>query len=456
MGAPSNVLRWLFDPRGRVEARSYLRTGVALVAIKYLVDAALVGVFAHRLWRPTGYLQPLLGVRAADLAGAPSWLLLVLGIWAAPFLCIGMSLSVRRLADAGRSPWWALFFVVPWANYILMAALALLPTRANQGRMVVTPPVEEPSSRDALVALAASVALTIPMVALNALVLRTYSAGLFLGTPFSLGVVAAYFYNWKRLHSLRTTFWVVTAGMAFAAVALIAVALEGMVCILMAAPLALFIALAGAVVGRQMAIRGTEDIIRVGAVIVLTPFVPAAGPALRPVVHEVRSELVVNAPIEVVWRRVVAFGDLAEPPGLLFRLGVAYPLRATIAGAGVGAIRRCEFSTGTFVEPITAWDEPRRLAFDVTSEPRPMRELSPYQAVNAPHLDGFLRSRRGEFRLVALPDGRTRLAGSTWYTVAMAPEGYWQVFADGIIHRIHLRVLRHVRSLAEADIGRGT
>ena len=34
----------------------------------------------------------------------------------------------------------------------------------------------------------------------------------------------------------------------------------------------------------------------------------------------------------------------------------------------------------------------------------------------------------------------------------MAPEGYWQVFADAIIHRIHLRVLRHIRGLAEADL----
>jgi len=36
----------------------------------------------------------------------------------------------------------------------------------------------------------------------------------------------------------------------------------------------------------------------------------------------------------------------------------------------------------------------------------------------------------------------------------MAPEGYWQPFADAIIHRVHRRVLRHVRRLAKADIGR--
>jgi hypothetical protein len=205
-----------------------------------------------------------------------------------------------------------------------------------------------------------------------------------------------------------------------------------------------------------MAIRTTEDIVRVAGVIVLAPFVPTIGTHAPPTVHEVRSAIEVAAPPAVVWRHVVSFGDLTERPGLLFRLGVAYPLRATIAGEGVGAVRRCVFSTGTFVEPITAWDAPRRLAFDVTGEPRPMRELSPWTEVHAPHLDGFLSSRRGEFRLVALPSGRTRLEGSTWYTVAIYPEGYWQPFADAIIHRIHLRVLRHVARLAEADTRSGT
>jgi len=39
----------------------------------------------------------------------------------------------------------------------------------------------------------------------------------------------------------------------------------------------------------------------------------------------------------------------------LFRLGFASPQYARIEGTGVGAIRYCVFSTGPFVEPITAW-----------------------------------------------------------------------------------------------------
>ncbi|HTO73854.1 MAG TPA: hypothetical protein VMJ30_08540, partial [Gemmatimonadales bacterium] len=74
----------------------------------------------------------------------------------------------------------------------------------------------------------------------------------------------------------------------------------------------------------------------------------------------------------------------------------------------------------------------------------------PFARISPPHLDGYLRSERGEFRLVALPDGRTRLEGSTWYRLRLAPEPYWQVISDALIHRIHLRVLEQIRRETEA------
>jgi hypothetical protein len=74
-----------------------------------------------------------------------------------------------------------------------------------------------------------------------------------------------------------------------------------------------------------------------------------------------------------------------------------------------------------------------------------MKEWSPYEIVHAPHVIGSMRSLRGEFRLVPLPGGRTRLEGSTWYRLTLAPNAYWSWFADRIVRAIHDRVLRHVR-----------
>jgi len=128
-------------------------------------------------------------------------------------------------------------------------------------------------------------------------------------------------------------------------------------------------------------------------------------------------------------------------------------MRAVITGAGVGAVRHCEFSTGAFVEPITVWDAPHRLSFGVTSQPPALRELSPYRHVYAPHVKGFFKAQRGEFRLVPLAGGRTRLEGSTWYTLQLYPQGYWRPIAEWLLTRIHERVLQQVKTESESAAG---
>ena len=62
-------------------------------------------------------------------------------------------------------------------------------------------------------------------------------------------------------------------------------------------------------------------------------------------------------------------------------------------------------------------------------------------------------ARRGEFRLDPLPGGRTRLEGTTWYRHRIWPAEYWQVWSDAIIHRVHRRVLAHIKKSAEAETG---
>jgi hypothetical protein len=78
-----------------------------------------------------------------------------------------------------------------------------------------------------------------------------------------------------------------------------------------------------------------------------------------------------------------------------------------------------------------------------------MQEWTPYRQIHPPHLDNFLESKAGQFRLVPLDGERTLLEGTTWYHHHMWPARYWQVWSDVIIHQIHLRVLNHVKQLSE-------
>jgi len=181
------------------------------------------------------------------------------------------------------------------------------------------------------------------------------------------------------------------------------------------------------------------------------PLLVGVEPRATPPTHEVITVVDIAAPPDIVWQHVVTFPDLPPPTEALFRAGVAAPLRARIEGYGVGSIRYCDFTTGSFVEPITAWDENRLLAFDITAQAPPMTELSPYGDVHPPHLDGYFRATHGEFRLTPLPGGRTRLEGRTTYVVDMFPQAYWTVPARAIVTAIHARVLHHIQTLAEEE-----
>jgi len=445
----ARLFRFWGNLSGAIDRRTYVVNGIALAALKYAGDVALVQWATGTLWTPGDYLSSVSSV-TNRLSNTPGSLLLALGAWTLPFLWLGVSLTLRRALDAGMSCWWTFVFFVPYANYALMALLSLLPTYA---RGTETARATAPDGRKlsaAIVSVTAGVGLGLLAFTVITLAKSPYTPALFFGTPFAMGVFTSFLFNRQYDASDSETRGVTLLAFLVLAGVVFLLATEGAVCILMALPLVVLAGMGGAVIGKEIAERGQRRLPPAFTALLLLPLAAALEPGTSGrIVHEVRSAVEIDAAPADVWRHVVAFTPIPEPREPLFRLGIAYPQYARIDGQGVGAVRYCVFSTGAFVEPITVWDEGRRLSFDVIASPPPLRELTLYSEVSPPHLDGFLRSKRGEFRFVALPGGRTLLEGSTWYELEMAPEGYWQVFSDYLIHRIHLRVLDHIKQEAE-------
>jgi uncharacterized membrane protein YhaH (DUF805 family) len=439
----------LADP---VDRRTYCLTGFALAFVKYLGDIALIKLGNGRFWKPTDYLQPTHSLLWTTFQGAPSWLVPALIVWMLPFLWIGVNLTLRRTLDAGLSPWLTLLFFVPYVNYVIMAVLCFAPTAKHDARP--KEPIELSWRRlpSAFVSISAGVGLGIALVALGSFFGTNYGISLFLGCPFAMGALTAFLFNCRYPATAFETMYVTIFMFVFVAGALLLLAFEGILCIAIAVPVALAVGLLGAALGRAIALRGRRNLTPAVSAMLLLPIFAALEPPkiTGQVLHEVQSSVVIDAPPQRVWEHVISFQPIPEPSDFIFRAGIAYPRYARIEGAGVGAVRYCVFSTGAFVEPITRWEPGARLGFDVSSSPDPLRELTIYANVSPPHLHGYLRSRRGEFRLIALPGNRTRLEGSTWYEIEMAPEGYWQLWSDYLIHRIHYRVLDHIKHEAEA------
>lgn len=453
MPIPKRILS-LFSLDTPLDRRTYVLTGLTLMALKYTVDAAVIYASTGVFWHPLDYLLPMLSVWDSKLGAISPGAGLALLIWTIPFVWAGVILSVRRAWDARLPPWITVAFFLPVLNYALMFMLATSPTRVREPEP--PDPVYDQarrSSRRSTIAGAVAGALSaIVAVAIGIRLIQSYGVTIFLGTPFVVGVISGFVANRIRPRDAWDTAFVTVLALLLTSAGLLLIAVEGIVCLVMALPVATPMAMLGGVVGQTLATRRRTTTSGMALLVALLP----AGSWLDrvfevPAARVVTTIVDVDAPPAIVWRHVVSFGRIAEAPQWYFRTGLAYPLQARIEGTGAGAVRYCEFSTGAFREPITAWEEPVRLAFDVADQPAPLEEWSPWSKVYAPHLKGFFQTTRGEFRLTPLPGGRTRLEGHTWYLLRIYPSAYWTRITEAILHRIHGRVLRHVKTLAEAE-----
>ncbi len=441
--------------------------GLLLFALKYVLDFLVATQVFGRPWHLTSYLPHeqmaslLGGGRATTRPFLGAMLILAL-----PFVWCGVTLTVRRLRAANLPIWLAFLFFAPVINGLLFAILSIVPSLrhvAADGHRDVSDrsralarliPCRPAGS--AACAIIATTLLGLVLAAWDIYAMRIYGLGLFVGLPFSLGMIAAVIHSYHGRRTAWGCFGVACASGMMLFVALLASGMEGAGCLIMAAPLCVPCAGLGGVVGYAMhgvASSEREVAVLIVALCLALPALMGAEAATHSEtpLFAVRSAVEIDALPNKVWPRVIAFPALQPPTEFVFRAGVAFPTSATINGVGPGAVRECVFSTGAFIEPIEVWDAPNLLHFRVTHNPPPMREWSPYGITHPPHLSGFLVSRAGQFQLTPMTGGRTRLEGATWYQHNMRPSLYWKLWSDWLIHKIHLRVLSHIRALAENE-----
>ncbi len=473
----------LVAPDEDLSGKAYLLIGLALFALKYAIDTTISLLMMHRPWSPWNYLSPgaAFGIPSTQANLPIVWTMLGVSV---PFIITGVMLTTRRLRTAGLPAWLAAIFFIPLINLLFFLIIGLHPGRReepiataqaaprsfeasgeaplllNYGRDQVGPGsalIGRFLPKNRLLSTLAAIAIPVPiglgMLYVGVNVFRDYGWGIFVGLPFVMAMLAVLVRSYHQPQKIGACIGLSALAMIIYASTLMALALEGAGCIVMALPLVIPIAMMGGIVGYmiQRARHVNASGIALALLLVLPLFLGAESAMLPTApLYEVTTAVEIDAPPALVWKNVIEFRELPPPTELIFHTGVAYPTRAEIVGSGVGACRHCIFSTGAFVEPITVWDKGKLLAFNVTENPPAMKEWTPYANVHPPHLNNFLVSHAGQFRLIELAGGRTRLEGTTWYQHHMWPEGYWRLWSDSILHTIHRRVLNHVKNLSEA------
>jgi len=451
----------LWTWRGRVGRTKYAGFGILLSFVKLNLDRLVAALLGYN-WTILDYWvfdQP--GIFRLSQRRAELYAILVL--LALPFIWAGVVLTIRRLRDANLSPWLVVLFFVPFLNLLFFLVLIIVPSASANSAARISPGTRLrrtlsrviPSSEigSAAMGIVTTVILALWFTILGVYGMSQYGWGLFIGIPFFLGLNSVVIYGFHQPRSLGKCLLVAMLSVVLVGLIILLIAIEGLICLLMAAPLAVFLALLGGLVGFFLQRRESSPPVHVfPAMLILLPGFIALEPlAVRePPRYVARTSVVINAKRSEVWKHVVSFPELPPPSERLFKTGIAYPVRAEIEGRGPGAVRHCVFSTGAFVEPVKIWDEPRLLKFDVQSQPRVMDEWSPYN-LRPPHIENYLVSLEGQFLLTELPNGQTLLEGTTVYQNRIWPGAYWRLWSDFIIQRIHYRVLDHIKNLSEAQ-----
>lgn len=255
--------------------------------------------------------------------------------------------------------------------------------------------------------------------------------------PIVGGLVAAW--CWRRLrptlgdcliHSLTTTL----LGLAGAAI----IVREGAVCLVIAAPALYVMILCGTLLGRIW-FRPGDTRLRLSVIPLLALLTAGEAVQRTDEMGVVTDEILIHAPPAKVWPHVLAFPEVTEKPDYwIFRLGLPHPTATTNGGDFVGADRQCKFSDGiTIKERIAEFVPNEKLTFDIIEQP------------THPEAYGHITLHRGRFVLRDNRDGTTTLIGTSWYTLHVRPLWYFDLWTSDMTRAVHLRVMRHIRQLAE-------
>jgi hypothetical protein len=262
----------------------------------------------------------------------------------------------------------------------------------------------------------------------------------FVLVPIGMGIIAMKFWMDTKL-KLLSLFPYALAN-TIIAIALSAYFMgEGIICIIIVSPLILAFMWIGVLIGKYI-LRRNNKTLRASTLLLLFTLFVYDTLVEHHYINEVTDEITIDAPRSEVWKYVAEHPvNSSEPDYWLFRVGLPAPVQSTVTGDTVGSNRKCIFSNGaTFEERVVQSEKNNVYTFDIYEQP------------DDPEIIGHIEIKRGQFILLENSDGTTRLIGKSWYRLKVYPVWYYDIWAEDITREVHLRVMNHIKSLAENDV----
>lgn len=239
-----------------------------------------------------------------------------------------------------------------------------------------------------------------------------YGWTLFIALPFITGCLTA-----TMMRPFRSVLIATLMGIAASFGALALLGLEGIVCLVMAAPLMAVSAIMGTLLGlafRAGPPRGKKLVIFPALGCLLTgasaEIEERNCPEAR--IESFSSELVLPNSPTVVWEQILEIDRIEAAKPILLRIGLPVPMSCRLDGSGVGSTRTCYFDRGEIREVVSRWEPASRLEMRITACTLPGRH--------------WLKFLGASYSLEELPGNRTRLIRETSIESVLRPSWYWR------------------------------
>ena len=237
-------------------------------------------------------------------------------------------------------------------------------------------------------------------------------------------------------------------------ITVLAVGVEGTICVVMMAPVFIVMALLGAVLAllvrtvRSRRMRATALF-----TVLMLPF--AAGPVERQIPQAqsrriVENRIRIRADPAAVWRQIIRVPAIRPEEyrtTFVHRMGFPRPIEATLSHEGVGGVREASFERGVlFRETVIEWVPERRLSFTIAVDSIPAKTLDQHVTVGGEYFDVL----DGTYEIVPLGSGETELRLWSTHRLSTHFNPYASLWTDFVMRQIQGNILHVVRARAEA------
>ncbi|EMN02559.1 hypothetical protein [Leptospira noguchii] len=281
-----------------------------------------------------------------------------------------------------------------------------------------------------------------------------YGMALFIAFPFSIGLLMWFHLLFIFTKTPKRKFLyigiatILSAG--FSIFTFLVFGKEGLICILMAFPIAFLLIFIGALVGSYIYMKNLSKYL---VILIVLFFNVSAYIYDRNNKNfekqKVQTSIEINASKKEIWNQIVSPFEFGEAENFFLRNGVSYPVFMRIVEQNGKLFLLCKYTNGTISANVDSFENLERFSFSFPEPQVTMKETSLYGEVEPKHIRGKIWAVLGEFRLVEVSENKTKIVATTEYVNSLGPKFYWKLWEDYLIDEIHLHVLSKIKNKIE-------